>query len=406
MNRCFAGAGKADIPIPKELLPLEKFEKYLDMLQVRVIYLKSNMEMLFVSYELTSIREYEIQAIRSLLAKVSHVDPTHIWISVTHTFSAPHTRSAAALQKEELKKKNERFCEILETAAVSAWRQAIDRLTEVQLSYGKGSCRCNCNRDIMTEQGYWLGQNPQGFSDHEVPIISIEDQNQHLLAILYSFDIQSSILDQVGQDSTACLISGDVCGKASRYIEEQTGAIAWYGLGAAGDQTPIKKARDVSEGIQLIEELGIELGDAVLQGLNDRQQLLSAAMQYETVELCCKGQKMPEQLGLRHPVQSYTYLEDGIRKTPITLWTMGTIAILAVQPELSSASASQLRHASPYALTIVLTMVNGGAKYMAEQKAYERFTYEARNSMFAKGSAEQLVEQALAMLQKKEGRTK
>jgi hypothetical protein len=44
-------------------------------------------------------------------------------------------------------------------------------------------------------------------------------------------------------------------------------------------------------------------------------------------------------------------------------------------------------------------MVNGAAKYMAEVSAYDRITYEAMNSPFARGSAEALVDNVVALLQ-------
>ena len=56
------------------------------------------------------------------------------------------------------------------------------------------------------------------------------------------------------------------------------------------------------------------------------------------------------------------------------------------------------RKLSPFNQTMVMTMVNGGAKYMADSSAYERFTYEAMNSPFARGSAELLCEKAVELL--------
>jgi hypothetical protein len=37
---------------------------------------------------------------------------------------------------------------------------------------------------------------------------------------------------------------------------------------------------------------------------------------------------------------------------------------------------------------LLLTMVDGAAKYMADAKSYDQFTYEARNSSYARGAAE------------------
>lgn len=51
-------------------------------------------------------------------------------------------------------------------------------------------------------------------------------------------------------------------------------------------------------------------------------------------------------------------------------------------------------------MTLVSTLINGGAKYMADQSAYDRCMYEAVNSPFAPGAAEMLVKEAAALLKK------
>ena len=60
----------------------------------------------------------------------------------------------------------------------------------------------------------------------------------------------------------------------------------------------------------------------------------------------------------------------------------------------------QIQAASPYPVTLTATLINGGAKYMADQSAYDRFMYEAVNSPFAPGAAEMLVREAAALLNK------
>ena len=78
---------------------------------------------------------------------------------------------------------------------------------------------------------------------------------------------------------------------------------------------------------------------------------------------------------------------------------LGDLAILGMRPELSCRIGADIRRRSPFAETLVLTMVNGGAKCMADVEAYERSTYEAMNSRFAAGSAERLADRAVAMLE-------
>jgi hypothetical protein len=48
--------------------------------------------------------------------------------------------------------------------------------------------------------------------------------------------------------------------------------------------------------------------------------------------------------------------------------------------------------------TIVMTMVNGGAKYMADAESYDKITYAAMNSRYAKGAAELVSSRILQLL--------
>ena len=54
-----------------------------------------------------------------------------------------------------------------------------------------------------------------------------------------------------------------------------------------------------------------------------------------------------------------------------------------------------------YPLARVVTLFDGGAKYMADADSYDRITYEAMNSPFGKGAAERLTEAARALLEKR-----
>ena len=91
---------------------------------------------------------------------------------------------------------------------------------------------------------------------------------------------------------------------------------------------------------------------------------------------------------------------DGDKEQTIELFSLGDLAILGVKPELTYLTLKQIQAASPFAVTLVSTLINGGAKYMADQSAYDRCMYEAVNSPFAPGAAELLVKEAAALLKK------
>ena len=85
-----------------------------------------------------------------------------------------------------------------------------------------------------------------------------------------------------------------------------------------------------------------------------------------------------KQIVIEKPIgyQNMNYVEDVNREVNIEIIYFGYIAIIAVQPELSSVTAMDIRKQSHFPLT----MVNGGMKYMPDQISYDCMTYEAMNS--------------------------
>jgi hypothetical protein len=98
------------------------------------------------------------------------------------------------------------------------------------------------------------------------------------------------------------------------------------------------------------------------------------------------------------PTRQYTFIPAGDRDEPVEILRLGDAALVGVRPELSCLTAVHIKEQSPFSTTLLLTLVNGGAKYMPDLSAYERITYEAMNSFFARGAAELLCEKVVNLL--------
>ena len=84
---------------------------------------------------------------------------------------------------------------------------------------------------------------------------------------------------------------------------------------------------------------------------------------------------------------------------PVCVLTLGEAQLVGVLPELNCVTAKAITQDHP--LARVVTLFDGGAKYMADADSYDRITYEAMNSPFGKGAAERLTEAARALLEKR-----
>ncbi|MRB43342.1 alkaline ceramidase, partial [Bacillus thuringiensis] len=84
-----AGAGRTNLELPDTIFPIENFRYLHDDLGCRVIILEQQESLVFVSLDLTSLQEYAIDAIKTEISSHYAVPLNHIFISVSHTFSAP-----------------------------------------------------------------------------------------------------------------------------------------------------------------------------------------------------------------------------------------------------------------------------------------------------------------------------
>ncbi len=418
-----AGVGKEKLVFPEELFPIENYEGVHDDVYVRVALFRADSDFAIVCFEMTSLRPYAMDEFRKRTSEITGIPSNQIWICVSHTFSVPHLRSEEALAREgkEITEKNNLLLQVLTEAMESALHTAMDHMQEVRIGYGKTFCSVHVNRDIETEKGWWLGANDQLDSDKVVPIVRLEDKDGKPFAILFGCDVQSSVMDHYKGEDGYAGVSGDLAGAASRFIEEAYGdeVVALFLIGAAGDQAPLLmdqasvvglkgemlKTDYQDAGYAFADALGKKLGSQVLK---DSEKISCTDAGQENISFCqetviCSGQKIAGKPSEIHPTKTYQYETDEDQEVVLSIVTMGEAAFIGLGPELSSATAMQIRKESPYPVTMIVTLVNGADKYMPESSAYDRITYEAMNSKYAKGSAEQVQRAVTDQLIKKKG---
>lgn len=389
-----AGSGKALLEFPDSLFPIENFRYLHDELACRVIILEQQETFVFVSIDLTSLQEYAIEAIKKEISRQYMVSPEHIFIGVSHTFSAPHTRSIEALKKSsaQIQKKNQLFLESILVAVSGAVEEAIKTLQRIRIIGQRIETNATINRDVEQAEGYWIGRNPEGFSDGTVSILKFVTECQELLAVIYSMDVQSSLVETMDNEA----VSSDFIGSVSKYIEDHFDCPALFMLGAAADQVP----RIASKDFQELHQQARELGNIIIKKLNQEARESNEQISLDKVVMTVKGQELPDRKELK-PTRNYEFISSTEREVIIYLLTFGEAVIVMMKPEMTSIIGSQIRARSPYKTTIIATMINGGQKYMADEESYQKCTYEAMNSMFACGSAEKICTKVIEELAKR-----
>ncbi|MFD4605015.1 hypothetical protein ACFWPQ_44245 [Streptomyces sp. NPDC058464] len=399
------GAGRAAIGIPASLLPLDGFTTVHDDLYVRVLLLENGpARVALVVLDLTSISAEAIAQIRAVIARTASVATGDIVVTVTHTFSAPHvqasTSSAGAAQ----------YVQNITAAASAAVTAAVQGLRPARVGHATGTCDVNVNRDVHTADGWWLGTGESGTSDKSVGVTRFDDADGNPIAVLVNYSVQSSVMMESVMANGDLPVSADLAGAAVEHVEKQYGGdvVGFFLVGSCGDQSPafrskrftIDKDRNWSQvdardaGWILLTVQGERLGTEavrVSETIRTSGTHAGAALRLLTDTVSVKTVPMGHPTA---PTTSYDFTPTGTADVPVWVLQVGDGVFVGVEPELSTDTALGIRKHSPFPHTAVMSMLEGGAKNMAEAQSYARITYEAMDSAYAQGAAETVAAKA------------
>ncbi len=260
MAKLYVGAGSAPINPEKELFPIsnghfdmgggsrEQEAVYDDCLCRAIAVDNGRRRILFVCYEI--IDPPCIDDLEGILAEKTGFCREDIVLTATHNHSAPRDHGWFGWLPESEREKvyYRRIYEIELEAGIRAAQTAVSSMRPAKYGYGETKSYVNVNRDVQTPFGYWVeGKNLEGFSDKTLAIIKFVDEEERLIAALMNHATHATCIymmkDADGREKT----SGNFTGIASRFVEKHfgNGAVAMWTAGAAGDQNPL-----VSHGLQ------------------------------------------------------------------------------------------------------------------------------------------------------------
>lgn len=410
-----AGAGKADIDIPATVFPIDGFTAQHDPLAARVLLLDDGRRRaVIVVVDQTSIFDDSLLAMKAIVTDVTHVDADNIMICASHGFSAPHV-FASDHTPPGLNDKTAALKQAIEAAVRRAATDAVRHLQPARIGFGEGISRVGVNRDVPTPFGWWLGGNDAGYSDPTLGLLRIDGANGLPLAVIMNYGVQSSVLDFSIDNQGNRQVSADMAGVATRLVEDHySDATSFFLVGAAADQAPYLQANrhvvradgtaarlDIHDaGFDLLTLLGERLGQDAI-----RTSEATAALQTPAIAVERESVQVISQSGVtvgpppKGPLKTANLAPAAPVDVPVILMRIGDIAIVGVREELNASTGAWIRRHSPFAHTLVVTMADGAAKYMPAADAYDRLTYEARSSRYAKGSAETLASAIVKILE-------
>lgn len=428
-EQLLAGAGKAEIRFPAALFPLEGFRGVHDDPAARVLLLDCGERAAIACLELVMLSPDGTDAVKQKISAITDTKPENIWVHTTHVITTPHAPHAPMgmggvpleISEEEKKTLAEKL-ELYQTALLDAVGQAAEgaarTLQSARMGVGTGACRVNVNRDVCTDYGWWIGFAPDGPSDHTATVLRFESAAGAPIASLISYGLKPCAIDNSEMEQGTRLVSSDVPGLACKLLEEQFGAPCLFAMSAAGDQVPLRQAwYDVVEpdgslrkvdlgvqaGLEIVDDLGRQMAREIAPILKTTRCEESApVIKLGAGRINWPGKARAEQTLTRKAV----YTQEGEQRVDVLALTVGDVALVGLKPELNTVTQTQLQAASPYKHTLVVSMVNGGQKYMPDLASYEHGTWEAQSAPVMPGAAEAWADEAAALLrtmQKGEG---
>ena len=189
---------------------------------------------------------------RRRITELTGVPADHIRLSAAHNHAGPSLvppwfEAGAEMVAPYLASLTDR----LAGTCLSAWRG----MRPARIAAGWGQSTVNCNRRRPWQPGHPLmSPNPDGFSDHSVGVVRIDDETGQPIAILVNFAAHPTILAWDNR-----LISPDYPGTLRRVVESLTGATCLFLQGAAGDQdTVVDYANQVEAARWVGRQVGLE----------------------------------------------------------------------------------------------------------------------------------------------------
>ena len=420
----YAGAGRAPIQFKQELFPLEGFCGIHDDPAARVLLLDCGEKVAIACLELVMLDGQAIADAKQQIGAITDTKIENIWVHVTHVITTPHAPHAprgmggVELEIGEEEKKTLEYKKALFNSAVTdaidrAARQAAKEFRPAKMGVGTCECGINVNRDVATPHGWWINFNPEGPSNHTATVLRFEDEQGQAIAAFVSYGLKPCAIDNSEMEQNTRLVSSDVPGLACALLEERLGAPVLFAMSAAGDQVPLEQAwydvveadgtvRKIDNGVQAGLEIVERLGSRMAQEIAPALASVCCHLTAPAISLAGGGIRWPGKgRGKMVPATAADYVEKGTEQVDVMTMVIGDVALVGLKPELNAVTEAQLQVASPYKTTLVVSMVNGGQKYMPDMASYENITWEAQSAPLMPGAAEAWVEEAVRVLKQR-----
>ncbi len=370
-----------------------------DIFARAVVFESDGVQAVIVTLDICNIGDEFRDKVLKRLRKEYGLPAEHIMLCATHTHGAPRTISPPWFY-EGLKEKpswyedfkdgpsevTKRFTQELYDHIVTAVGEALRKLEPARVGFGSGALHIGVNRRARSVSGEtFLGQNPEGPVDRSLPVVRVESLAGKTLAILFEGGVHGT-----ATGSKNYLISGDWCGLASLYVEEQWGddVVAPFLAGASANVNPIyhsDKGFGTTNGE--IEVLGIMAGEEVVRVAKD-------------IKYFSQGPVIATQRDVRLPGKEYKSYDVPAPDVSLRMSALkvGNVVFTGASGEIVCQIGMAVKDQSPYRHTLFISNCNGYTGYVPTDEIRPKGGMEVRNSRIMKGGDRAIIDTLLEMI--------
>ncbi|QDS94540.1 Neutral ceramidase precursor [Roseimaritima multifibrata] len=206
----------------------------------------------FVTLDLIGVREELQSRVAEQVEKQFKLPASMLLMNASHTHSGP------AYEREDA----QGYLNSLVDTLVDLVGRSLAERQPAELSYSFASCSVAMNRRTPSQHGFLNHPNPNGPTDHTVPVLSVRNpDDDSLRAILFGYACHNTTLGLLRWQ-------GDYAGYAQEFLErDHPGVTAMFMMGCGGDQNPYPRRE-----LKYVELHGQSLATAVEAALESDQK--------------------------------------------------------------------------------------------------------------------------------------
>ncbi|MBX7121449.1 MAG: neutral/alkaline non-lysosomal ceramidase N-terminal domain-containing protein [Opitutaceae bacterium] len=349
-------------------------------------------EFFLISSDFGSISPAYHDSVADRLARECGIDPTCVWWTLTHTHSAPELGPpgllASFLGERFLKPFNADYAAYVERQLIKGVQDARAQLRPAMIGAAWGVSQANINRRArLTDGRTVLGMNPDGAVDRRIGLLRFEGMDGRTIALVANYPIHGTVMG-----SQNLLISGDVAGIVSAYVERKSGAPLLFINGAAGNLAPIYSGYANPREGQL-DQFEVLLGDRILKA----NEAMGATTRDVKLQLDSITVETPLKPGLKWPTELVSYARqtaagEQLVRIPIKFLRINDRLVVWSAPlELFCEISNEIRELSPFPYTFYFGYTNGWLGYLPTAEEFDHQGYEPTVSPFTPAAPRDLL---------------